>query len=46
MCLLADGLDEEDVVVVDEDVTTLTARTEEVDLTGLVVVFHAENLES
>ena len=45
MRLLADGLDEEDVVVVDEDVTPLTTWTEEIDLTRLVVVLHAEDLE-
>ena len=45
MRLLADSLDEEDVVVVDEDVTALTTWTEEIDLTRLVVVLHAEDLE-
>ena len=44
MRLLADGLDEEDVVVVDEDVTALAAMSEQ-DLARLVVVLHAVNLE-
>jgi hypothetical protein len=45
MCLLADGLNEKDVVVVEKDVTPLTTGPEEVDLTGLVVVLYAEHLE-
>ncbi len=45
MCFFAYGLDEEDVVVVDEDVPALTAMPEQ-NLTSFVVVLHAVDLVS
>jgi hypothetical protein len=45
MCFFAYGLDEEDVVVVDEDVPALTAMPEQ-NLTSFVVVLDAVDLVS
>ncbi len=43
MCFFADCFDKQDVVVVDENVSTLTTMTKQ-NLTCLVVVLNAENL--
>ncbi len=45
MCFFADCFDKQDVVVVDENVPTLTTMTKQ-NLTCLVVVLNAENLKT